>query len=272
MNRERKIGWGILAAAALAAVIAVGMFLAHESASLYFTLVFDDAKGLQAGDRVQLNGVDIGVVKVVQLHTDPSPRVDVRVKIEPEHAEKVRADATAIISSTSFPNVSGQKVVEIHNSETQPPAPPMQDDAVVYGQNGALGLQAWKLKQSLSSGADSLMKQVGALGEQAAELAAELSEMATSPQVQEAIGELRGFLATMKEEGKQALAELEAKWPELKRQIEPVLNELRDFGREYIAEQIRALIEEIERTLRAWRGEMEPAASTPAPAVEGEVT
>ena len=53
MNKERKVGLGILMAAGLILLLILGIFAAHEARSLKYTIVFNDAKGLQVGDRVR---------------------------------------------------------------------------------------------------------------------------------------------------------------------------------------------------------------------------
>lgn len=263
MTREKKIGLGVLTGAAMALVILLGIALAHQINSLYVTVVFDDAKGLQKGDRVQLNGVNIGAVKWVQLHSQPT-RVDVRIKIPPREAEKVRSDATAIIRGVSFPNVSGQRVVEIVNPDSSPPAPPMRGDSVIYGMNSELELAAWKLKHVLSDGGTRVERLVQTMSENVGRLRDEIKQIATSPQVQEAIQQLRQFMEKMQDQGRQAVDQLKQEWPRLQEKMAPVLRELHDFGRDYIVRQLEQLMRQIEDTLNRWQREAIHPTTSPA--------
>jgi ABC-type transporter Mla subunit MlaD len=269
MSRERRIGLGILAGGALIAVFVGGILLAHEARSLKYTIIFQNAKDLKPGDRVQLSGVDIGVVQYVQLHAQPT-RIDIRVKIAPEHADKVRADATAIIGSTAFPNVSGQKVVEIINSETDRPYPPMPKDAMVKGMHNALELGAWKLKKAFEGSKETWRRRLDLMQDNLRRGMGEIERFHSSPRVKETLGQLRAFLERMRKEGRQAVDSLTKEWGPLKAKLQPILKELGDFGRQYLADQIRQIMQQIEETLDRWRktasgGEATPAAP-PAPA------
>lgn len=273
MQRERQIGLAVAVAGVLIVLFVLGIVLAHRARSLQYTVIFEDAQNLQAGDKVMLSGVQIGVVKYLQLHTHPS-RVDVRLQIDPKHAEKVRADSTAIIRDIAFPNVSGQKIVEVINTEGDPSAPPMQDDMIIYGTDGLLELQAWKLKQKFTMDSEGWQRTTERIGEQVEKLGDEIQQFQTSPQVKQTITKLNEFLKTLREQGRQSIDELNQQWPALKKEIEPMMRELQDFGREYLVKQIQRIVEEIERTLEELRRMVperpqEPQPS-PAPAPEGE--
>jgi paraquat-inducible protein B len=262
MNRERRIGLWIVAAGVMIALFVIGIILAGDVGSLKYTIVFDDAKDLKKGDRVQIGGVDIGVVQDVHLHTMPT-RVDVRVKIDPEHADKVRADATAIIESGSLINVSGQKIVRIVNSEVTPPYEPMKNDAVVEGMDGVIELKAWQLKKTFEGSKEAWVRRVDMVREGLKNSMEEIKEFQADPRVKEVLEQLGDFLARMRKGGADAVKELLAEWEPLKEKLQPVLENLREFGRQYIVDQIKRIVEQVDQTLQEWRKLLPDGGETP---------
>ncbi len=264
MNQERRVGLVLLIGCILVVGVFAAIFIAREASSLYYTIVFNDAEGLQVGDPVQVNGVDIGVVKSVELQTQPEPRIDVRVKVYPKHIEKVLADSTAIISAVSFPNVSGQKIVEIHNSGSDPPAKPMQEDAEINGMNSKVALLLWKGKEKLVGSPDGLKEKAKAMGSKLKKIKKDVGEMAKAPRVKELFKELADFIKQLRTKGAERLDELMERWPQIKQKLDEVLKQLVEFGREMIADKLRNLAEEIESMLEHLRQDREEPAQKPS--------
>lgn len=250
MKRERRIGFGILSAIVLLGIFIVGVLAAQQAGTLRYTIWFKDAQDLKKGDRVQLAGVDIGRVQYVQLHTQPT-RVEVRVRIEPEYAGQIRSDSTAVISSSSFVNVSGQKVVEIINPESGT-AEPMRNDAHVEGLDSKVDVVAWRLRRSVGS-SEAWRRRLDNLQGLVSDGLEQINAVRTSPQVREALDQLRTFLGQMKEHGAGAVDRLVQEWEPLKQKMQPVIKELSDFGRQYLADQLRQILDQIETTLNEWR-------------------
>jgi ABC-type transporter Mla subunit MlaD len=272
MKRERKWGWGVIAALVLAGALAAGLYLAQEAAALKYTILFKEAKNLKVGDRVQMSGVDIGAVQYLELHTAP-PRVDVRVRIDPKHARQVRSDSTAIIkSSTGMVNVSGQMVVEIVNPSTDAPAEPMRPDATIEGMNGVIDLKTWELKNKFSGSGETWSRRLEVARDSLSNRMEEVKELTASPQVREVFAKLRDFLDEMRKKGADAADQLAERWPQLKEEIAPALKELAEQGREYIAQQIRQIMDQIEETLNEWRRRIpgDPGAAPPVPEAPAE--
>lgn len=261
MTRERRIGLMLLGAVGVIVLLVAAIVIARETRTLYYTMVFDDARGIREGDRVVLNGVDVGEVKWVRLYTQPNS-VDVRLKVYPKFREEVKVGSTGIIRSVSFPNVSGQQVVEVINPESDTPQPPLPKDATVYGQDGKMELELWKLKHKLRGASDDISSLIGALADNVRELSKTVQQVATSPQVQAAVADLKAFMIKMQEQGRAAVGELQREWPAIRKELEPAMKELHDFGRDYLANQLRQMMGEIERTLREWQ--RLPAGAPPA--------
>ncbi len=278
MHAERRMGWIVLAVVVVAIVAALALWAARAAGGLRYTIIFEDAKGLQAGDRVQLNGVDVGVVREVELISPQPPRVDVRVAIDRAHAEKVRADSTASIDSTAMVNVSGQKVVAIHNPSTLPAPPPMKSNMEVEGMDSMIELQGWKLKnavEGMTEGWGETLGEIGASIRTQAEnlsqsLRGQINEWNTelaeaeerierepdTPQVQQAEDDfgraknlLGDFARQMQDKGVAAADELGRQWPRIQEEMAPILRSLHEFGKEYLVNVVRDIMTEIEHSL-----------------------
>ena len=261
MKPEMKIGWWVIVGIALAALAVVAIFSAREVGRLHYTIVFKDGKNLQPGDRVQLSGVDIGIVRSVEL-VGPPYSINVAVRIDGEHAAKVLADSTAIIRNVAIPNVSGQMIVEVYNSNSTPPAPPMQDGSTIKGQEGLIGLKAWQLKGKIGAAGDDISAAVGLASEALGEITGEIQQLATSPEVKQAVGDLRDFLKQMQQQGIAAADQLRAEWPALKARLAPAIEQIKTLGRDYLSTEIEQMIQQIESTLQAWSEQM-PRPETP---------
>lgn len=164
MSPERKAG--ILFSVAVAAIlILIAVVLSTSRARGFeYTVVFEDGQGLQKGDRVQLNGVDIGVVRDVKLDRT-GESINVHLEVDREHREKIKTKSTAYIRDATFPNVSGQKVVEVINSsEDSPPLPPK---SVVIGKDSIAEVKAWQFAEQVGTWSEQLRGMVDDLSEAA---------------------------------------------------------------------------------------------------------
>lgn len=164
MSPERKAG--IIFAVAVVAILGlIGLMLGTSRARGFeYTVLFRDGKGLRKGDRVQMNGVDIGLVRAVELDRDgASIRVD--LEIDREHHVKIQTNSTAYIGDPTFPNVSGQKIVEIVNSAR--PSPPLPAKSVVMGRESLAELKAWQFSEQVGTWSEQLRGMVKDLSDAA---------------------------------------------------------------------------------------------------------
>lgn len=164
MSPERKAGI-FFSVAVVAILILITVVLSTSRARGFeYTVVFEDGQGLQKGDPVQLNGVDIGVVRDVKLdRTGESIHVD--LEIAREHREKIKTNSTAYIRDATFPNVSGQKVVEVINSTE--PSPPLPARSVVIGKDSIAEVKAWQFAEQVGTWSEQLRGMVDDLSEAA---------------------------------------------------------------------------------------------------------
>ncbi|MCE5230500.1 MlaD family protein [bacterium] len=297
MNQDRRIGLGLLATGVVGVLIVLMIVIAGRASALGYTIVFEDAKGLQRGDKVQLNGVDVGTVKSVTLVSSQPPRVEVVVRIDADQAEKIRSDSTAFISNVSLPNVSGQKVVEILNP-TGGVAVTMKDGAEIRGMNSLIDLQLWKVKhklgdaaakisQELSEVKETVKKEAGPAGQRLREKGAQiadtlreksaqwsskikdagkqLKEGANDPKVRDlytqVMDKLNQFIQLMREKGVSAFNEVQQRWQELKPEIIKLLDQLKELNQKYVVDTFKQVMAEIEQQL----GNLRAQSPTPTP-------
>lgn len=264
MSREKKIGLVVLTVLGVVVLFGLTALISHQHRSLNYTILFEDAKGLSPGDRVQMNGVNIGVVEQVVLG-DPSEKVRVGVQIDPEHAEKIQAHSTAIIRGVSMVNVSGQHDIEVINApDTDSKTPPMKDDTVVEGQDSLLELKLWQLRQTVtepgffSEKAKSLRESAESLGDQ-------IRDLAKDPEIRRTLDQLIQFMKQLRSASLEHLERLQREWPELRQRVQRMMQKLEQLGREQLAEQFRGLLEEINRLLEQMN-QTPPEPQQPQPA------
>lgn len=192
MTRERWAGVIFIAAAFAIILLIVFTLGSSSSRSLRFTALFSEGKGLKIGDKVHMSGVAIGEVDHIELSRS-GDRVAVRLKITPEHREKVLANAIAYIADPTLPNVSGQKVVEIYNDST--PSGPMQNQATIDGKDSIFELKAWQIGgqveewgKSMVTASEDLKKTAKQLTDDARTALGNLTEGVTES-IKEGVGE-----------------------------------------------------------------------------------
>lgn len=129
MPRERGSEWrvGLLVLAALG-LLALGIFLIGEQTNLFtrknrYIIYFPSVGGLNSGNPVQLDGVEVGTVRSVELPTDAtSAQIKVTVEVDKAYAERIREDSVARIKTLGL---LGDKFVEVTTgSSGTDPIPP----------------------------------------------------------------------------------------------------------------------------------------------------
>lgn len=126
---EERRAWkvGLLLVIALA-LLAVGIFLIGEESNLFvrknrYDIYFATVGGLNEGNPVQLDGVEVGTVKRVVLPTDAtSSKIQVTVELDQRYEERIREDSVARIKTLGL---LGDKFVEVTTGSTDAePIPP----------------------------------------------------------------------------------------------------------------------------------------------------
>lgn len=117
---------GLLVLVALA-VLAAGIFLIGEKNQLfslksdYFTR-FGTVSGLNPGNPVHLNGVEVGSVTRIVLPEDPGERlIRVELTLEQRYGERIRADSEARLKTLGL---LGDKYIEITSGSADAPLLP----------------------------------------------------------------------------------------------------------------------------------------------------
>jgi phospholipid/cholesterol/gamma-HCH transport system substrate-binding protein len=108
-------------------VLLAGIFLIGEqnriftSKNRYFITV-GNTGGLNEGNPVRLNGVNVGLVEKIELPEDPrQQKLTVRISIERQYEERIRADSTARIRTLGL---LGDKYVEVTSGSPGTPVIP----------------------------------------------------------------------------------------------------------------------------------------------------
>ena len=123
---SRRIKVGALVLVALA-VLGTGVVMIGDQNHLFsrkntYFASFQSVSGLNPGNPVQLNGVDVGNVKTIELPTDPSrTQIRVEINLDRRYAERVRGDSQARIKTLGL---LGDKYVELTSGSLEYPATP----------------------------------------------------------------------------------------------------------------------------------------------------
>lgn len=334
MSPERRAGI-IFTVAVIGILGLIGVILGTSHARGFeYTVVFKDAGGIRKGDRVQLAGADIGRVRKVELDRT-GESVNVVLEIEKEHREKVRANSTAYIHDPEAPDVAGEKILEVVNSQT--PSPPLPRRAVVMGKESAAEVAVWQFGDQVQNWSQQLRGMVEDLSEAArsglekgrenwereqkrlkesrptpeppgnamlpeggtssspvperesvmapteSESDGTTSLRATRPGIEGARELLREFqdseeyrdlvermiviLQRLSEKGVPAtIAQIVLDWQELKADLIPAIEVLREAGKLALADELTMLSNAVEEMIRLRQQELERRGNAPAPA------
>lgn len=152
-RREVKVGALLLTALA---VLSVSIFVLGERSNLFkkkvrYHIELSSAGGLKQGNPVQLDGVDVGVVKKVVLPHDPrAASIQVWIEIDREYAKRIRGPRGGAVSDPREPEskariktlgLLGAKFIEISSGSPRygeippegriPSAAPTNVDALI---------------------------------------------------------------------------------------------------------------------------------------------
>lgn len=126
-GRGATVRVGLLILGAVMVLLA-GMFMIGEQNRLFtsknrYTFTVSSAGGLNEGNPVRLNGVTVGLVESITLPEDVREQLlTVRISIERQYEERIRADSAAKIRTIGL---LGDKYVEVSSgSPEQPIVPP----------------------------------------------------------------------------------------------------------------------------------------------------
>jgi len=214
---------GVLILVLIAAIV----FAKWQSRGLDYTVQFKDAQGIGKGDKVTLSGMPIGEVRGVELKKDNE--VLVQVRIQEAHADKIKQNSTALIANPTFPNVSGQKVVEVYNPAAQE-AKPLKEGATVQGQDSLVSLKTWQIRQSLGRMGRDASDSARAVAEKLSEMAEELKDIPESPEVKAALEKMSELAEALGEKGKEGLAAFSREWDAMVEACGPLLAQWREKG------------------------------------------
>lgn len=279
-NPEDRDGrFALIFAGACVAILLVIFFVIalYANNDLKYVVTFKDARGLRPGDLVAMNGVNIGKVDSIELGAQ-GEQIRIIVRIDNESREQVRANSTAVISSADYPDITGVKFLDLHNSIK--PSPAMPPNAVVRGKEGGVQLKAWQLRekgsvvlQRLKASTAELREKAAAVAEIAKEKGLELNEKFSeemgksirkfaediAPRIAEELdreqiaalaGRVAELLRSAGEAGAENIDGLVHEWAEIRREAGPIINKLLEIGEGTLAESLLVVLRSVERRIR----------------------
>ncbi|MCX7015901.1 MAG: MlaD family protein [Candidatus Sumerlaeota bacterium] len=229
-GRRRHTALGLFLSLCVLALIlgAVIGFAVWKSRGLNYTLQFKNAAGLGEGDKVTLSGIPIGEVRDVRLVGDKEVLVDVQV--DEKYADRVKEGSTALIASPNFPNVSGQKEVEVYNPADET-AKRLEDGATIQGQDSLVGLKAWQIKDKLKSAGEGASAAARSLADSVGNMVEELKDIPESPEVKDALEKLNALANDLSVKGKAQLGDLSKRWQDALNSLTPLAQQWSEKGR-----------------------------------------
>jgi phospholipid/cholesterol/gamma-HCH transport system substrate-binding protein len=145
-RNEIKVGLLVLSALA---VLAIGILLIGQQSNLFratnkYYVEYNNVAGLNAGNPVQLNGVDVGRVSSVVLPEEPGElNIRVWISVDRRYAPRIRQDSEARIKTLGL---LGDKFIEIVSGS--PEHPPIPDGGQIPTRPGT------SLDELMASGED----------------------------------------------------------------------------------------------------------------------
>ncbi|MCG8462491.1 MAG: MlaD family protein [Holophagales bacterium] len=182
MSLERSsVRVGMLVLLALSALL-LGIFLIGEQNNLFrpmnrYTVRFANVSGLQAGNPVQLSGVDVGrVVEIVLPESPTDDLLEVQIAVDRRYAQRIRRDSMARIQTLgllgdkyiSLTSGTEEAVVVPHGGEVEAAPATDVDRLIASGENAVENIVA--ISASLARLLDRMEKGDSVLGQLVAPL------------------------------------------------------------------------------------------------------
>jgi len=227
---------------------AIGIyFLLAQATGVDFSVRFQNAKGLNPGDKVLLNGVEVGQVKAVRL-TDTG--VEVAAHLESDFAAQVRADSRAVVKGSGM-NPFGDKSLELLPPSNNDPAQPIRSGMMLDGIENEVERGAWQLGQVLSEGSKIFSQQLEELGRAFEDVSRQFEDLGNSPEVQKLKQDMDHFVNRVEHSTDKAQRQAtERDWPELRARMEAQARDLEAKGRAAAAEKLRQAREQLDKTMQ----------------------
>lgn len=238
---------GFACAIALMLVGAGIYILLNRATGVDFNVQFRSAKGLNPGNKVLLNGIEVGQVHAVKLTGEG---VEVAAHLEPEFVSQVRGDARVAVKGKGL-NPFGEPTLEIIPPTSDTPAPPIRSGAMLEGLDSDIERGAWQIGQMLSEGSKMLSRELEALGHSVEEISQQFQDLGNSPELKKLQGDVQQFVNKLEQSGDKVQRESTKKdWPQLRSRLEAEARELEARGKQAGAEKLRQLREKMDQTMQ----------------------
>lgn len=221
---------------------------------LRFAVTFEHAQGIEAGDEVHYQGLEIGEVKEVDV--DSAGAVRVTVEVEPKYRGAVARDSVVEVERAG---VLGGRELVIRDGEDAGERIPLADGEVLVGREGELDDAVARLR-SVGATAMERMRELGS------DVQDRLTELGDSQQAQELAAAMERVREQMGDAGREGAQRLrEEGLPAVRDRAEELRRALEAEGR---GEEARDVLERVQRWLEETGAELDGKAGSP-PSAEG---
>ncbi len=218
------------------------------------TVNFSDAKGLQAGDPVELNGAPIGTVAAVELNP---AGVSVQLKLEAGKANTVQQGAAAMIA-TEAP----KRRVVVYNPAGQGAA--IADGAALRGLNSEFEFTFWQTAGAITAAQKAFKQTAESLqnyfqSEEWRQIKKRMEDLLNSiPEQADAMaqGFREKFEALIRElelQSKQPWAQIEERYKAVLADLDKTQKEFHELGKPEIVASLQKLRDELEASVNRYR-------------------
>jgi ABC-type transporter Mla subunit MlaD len=247
MSRSRKmllLGF----AAGVLLLFGIGWLLLGGAPGVSFAVDFNDARGLRAGDKVLLSGLDVGRVQEVKLR-DGGNGVEIWARLDSDFANRVPADSRAIIRGGGLTNPFSGKFLELLPPTEVSQAPPLKSGQRLEGLNGDLEASGWKLGQAFAATSEAISRQLEELSASIGDWSDQLDKASKSPEVQKLQNDLQQFATKLEAKGRNAANQAQTQWPGLRDRIRAQKEKLQRDGKTEAAQKLAEVEQQLDQTI-----------------------
>jgi ABC-type transporter Mla subunit MlaD len=226
-------------------LVATTTLVCCSRGDLAFTITFQDAKGLVAGDPIVSAGTVIG--RVTAIDRAPEGGVRVQVRVDRAHRGSVEREARFVVENvTSTSGRAGGRQITVHAPDAGAHTP-IADGDVVEGSEGTFR-DLWR---ALNRAGSSAARAARRLADEVSQAVKDASESPEAHDLEQSLEELTREAERL---GRQGWDDLRRHLPELDEQVHRLGEELDKAGKSEEAQKLR-------RQFERWSREVERRAS-----------
>lgn len=256
MIHRQNIGKGCLIALLILVVVLIAGIVSYqyfraqapspENGTTY-RILFEDSKGLEAGDVVTLQGVKVGRVESVERDQETG-RVAVEVLVDSQSSGRIppppNTSARLISEGWIWERTRVQLLTRGESAES------IEEGVTVEGLENWAAEQAWRGREKAQQG-------IRAVVETAEESLGNARQWAESPEARELRSDIESLRAELRQMGGDAALDAQSKAQKLLSEGRQLTDRLMQFGREDLASDLESTFLELRDRLRKSTSELE---------------